>query len=157
MRSKYLTQSGLIAAVYVALTLLSSALGLASGQIQLRLGESLCLLPCLLPAAVPGLTVGCLLANLLTGCPIWDVLFGTAATLLGAMGTRALKDRPRLALLPPIGANALIIPQVLTRAYGLQAALPLLTLTVAAGEVLCCGVLGTVVYNTLNKHKNRLF
>ncbi len=157
MRSKHLTQGGLIAAAYVALTLLSSAVGLASGQVQLRLGESLCLLPCLLPAAVPGLTVGCLLANLLCGSPIWDVLFGTLATLLGALGTRLLKDRPRLAVLPPILTNALIIPQVLARAYGLQAALPLLTLTVALGQALSCGLLGTVVYNTLNKHKDRLF
>ncbi len=157
MKTKYLTQSGLTAAVYIALSLLSAALGLASGQVQLRLGESLCLLPCLLPAAVPGLTVGCLLTNLLTGCPLWDVLFGTLATLLGALGSRILKNRPRLAVLPPILANAVIIPQVLTRVYGLQAALPVLTLTVAAGEIVTCGLLGTVVYNTLSKHKNRLF
>ncbi len=157
MKTRSLTQSGLTAAVYVALTLLSAAAGLSSGQIQLRLGEALCLLPCLLPAAVPGLAVGCLLANLLTGCVLWDVVFGTLATLLGALGTRALKDRPLLACLPPIAANTLIIPQVLTRAYGLQAALPWLMFTVGLGEALSCGALGLLVYNSLYKHKDRLF
>ncbi len=157
MKTRSLTQGGLTAAVYVALTLISAAAGLSSGQIQLRLGEALCLLPCLLPAAVPGLAVGCLLANLLTGCVLWDVVFGTLATLLGALGTRALKDRPLLACLPPIAANTLIIPQVLTRAYGLQAALPWLMFTVGLGEALSCGVLGLLVYKTLCRHKDRLF
>ncbi len=157
MKTKALTQSGLIAACYLALTLLSSALGLASGQLQLRLGECLCLLPCLTPAAIPGLTVGCLLANLLTGAPLLDVLCGPLATLLGAIGSRALKDHPLLAILPPIAANALIIPRVLARAYGLQTALPLLTLTVAAGEALSCGLLGLMVYRSLKSHADRLF
>ena len=80
-KSAFLTQSGVIAALYVVLTLVAKAMGLDSGQIQLRLSEALCVLPVFLPAAVPGLTVGCLLANILCGNIFWDVLFGTLATL----------------------------------------------------------------------------
>ena len=69
----------LIAALYVVLTFVSASMGLASGVIQVRLSECLCLLLCLIPAAVPGLTVGCMLANWLTGCAMLDVVFGSLA------------------------------------------------------------------------------
>jgi uncharacterized membrane protein len=155
--TKYLTQSGVIAALYVALTLLAKVFGLDSGQIQLRLSEALCVLPVFLPAAVPGLTIGCLLANLLCGNIIWDVVFGTLATLLGAIGTRLLRKRPLLALLPPIMSNTIIVPFVLAYAYCLPGSVPFFMLTVGIGEVLSCGLLGSLLYNTLDKHKNQLF
>ena len=155
--TKYLTQSGVIAALYVALTLLAKVFGLDSGQIQLRLSEALCVLPVFLPAAVPGLTIGCLLANLLCGNIIWDVVFGTLATLIGAIGTRLLRKRPLLALLPPIVSNTIIVPFVLAYAYCLPGSVPFFMLTVGIGEVLSCGLLGSLLYNTLDKHKNQLF
>ena len=155
--TKYMTQSGVIAALYVALTLLAKVFGLDSGQIQLRLSEALCVLPVFLPAAVPGLTIGCLLANLLCGNIIWDVVFGTLATLLGAIGTRLLRKRPLLALLPPILSNTIIVPFVLAYAYCLPGSVPFFMLTVGIGEVLSCGLLGSLLYNTLDKHKNQLF
>ena len=156
-KTAFLTQSGVIAALYVVLTLLAKAMGLDSGQIQLRLSEALCVLPVFLPAAVPGLTVGCLLANILCGNIFWDVLFGTLATLLGALGTRALRGRPLLALLPPILSNTLIVPFVLAYAYGLPGGVPLFMLTVGMGEVLSCGVLGRLLWSVLDKHKGALF
>lgn len=82
-----ITQAALIAALYVVLTLLANALGLANYAIQLRFSEALTILPFFLPAAVPGLFVGCILSNLLTGCLPLDVIFGSLATLLGALGT----------------------------------------------------------------------
>ena len=156
-KSAFLTQSGVIAALYVVLTLLAKLLGLDSGQIQLRLSEALCVLPVFLPTAVPGLTVGCLLANILCGNIFWDVLFGTLATLIGAVGTRLLRKRPLLALLPPIAANTVIVPFVLAYAYGLPGGVPLFMLTVGMGEVLSCGVLGRVLWKALDKRKEALF
>ena len=156
-KTAFLTQSGVIAALYVVLTLVSKAMGLDSGQIQLRLSEALCILPVFLPAAVPGLTMGCLLANILCGNLFWDVLFGTLATFLGAVGTRALRNRPLTALLPPIVANTLIVPFVLAYAYGLPGGVPLFMLTVGLGEVLSCGVLGRILWSVLDKHKGALF
>ena len=156
-KSAFLTQSGVIAALYVVLTLVAKVMGLDSGQIQLRLSEALCVLPVFLPAAVPGLTVGCLLANILCGNIFWDVLFGTLATLIGAVGTRLLRKRPLLALLPPIAANTVIVPFVLAYAYGLPGGVPLFMLTVGIGEVLSCGVLGRVLWKALDKRKEALF
>lgn len=149
----FLAQGGMVAALYVELTLIASAMGLASGQIQLRLSEALTILPCFFPAAVPGLFVGCLLANLLTGCVLWDVAVGSLATLLGALGTRLLRKSRWLAVLPPIVSNILLVPPVLVWAYGVEESIPLLMLTVGLGEVLSCGVLGELMYSALDKHR----
>lgn len=149
----FLAQGGMVAALYVALTLIASAMGLASGQIQLRLSEALTILPCFFPAAVPGLFVGCLLANLLTGCVLWDVAVGSLATLLGALGTRFLRKSRWLAVLPPIVSNILLVPPVLAWAYGVEESIPFLMLTVGLGEVLSCGVLGELMYSALDKHR----
>ena len=154
-----LTTAGMIAALYLALTYLSALFGLSGmGAIQLRLSEALCVLPAFTAAAVPGLTVGCLLANLLTGAALPDILFGTLATLLGAIGTRLLKKWYFLAPLPPILANTLIIPFVIRYAYvDVTESLPFLFLTVAAGELISVGLLGGALIPVLHKHRRRLF
>ena len=155
--TRFLTQSGAIAAVYVLLTMLAAALGLDSGAVQLRLSEALTILPVFTPAAVPGLFIGCLLSNLLAGGVIWDVIFGSLATLLGAIGTRLLRKKRWLACLPPILANVLIIPFVLTYAYGIPGGIPWFMFTVGMSEVLSCGLLGQLLWSTLDKHKGQLF
>lgn len=156
-KTSLLTKSGAIAALYVVLTLLAKVFGLDSGQIQLRLSEALCILPVFTPTAIPGLTIGCLLANLLCGNVIWDVIFGSLATLLGAIGTRLLRKNRWLACLPPILSNTIIVPFVLVYAYGIPGGIPWLMLTVGIGEILSCGLLGQLLWKTLNKHKDQLF
>ena len=146
-----LTVGALVAALYVGLTFVSQVFGLASGAIQLRLSEALTILPLFCPAAVPGLAVGCLLANWLTGCALWDVIFGTVATLLGAIGTRLLKRHKLLAVLPPIAANTVIVPLLLRYVYELDDAMWYLFLTVFLGELISCGVFGTLLRKLLEK------
>jgi len=152
--ARTLTLGAVIAALYVALTFLAAQLGLSSGAIQLRLSEALCALPIFFPAAIPGLTVGCMLANLLTGSVMLVVVFGPAATLLGALGTYALRRRPRLALLPPILSNMLIVPWVLRFGYGMPDAIWWMSITVGVGELLSAGVLGYLLYLALKKRMN---
>lgn len=153
-RTRYLTQAALIAAIYVVLTLLIHLFGLDSGAIQLRLSEALTVLPFFTSAAVPGLTVGCLLANLFVGGAPWDIVFGTLATLLGALGTRALRRAsPYLASIPPIVSNTLIVPWVIRLVYGDATPVPFLMLTVGIGEVLSAGVCGTVLLLALKRCK----
>ncbi len=149
--ARILTLGAVIAALYVTLTFLTAQLGLSSGIIQLRLSEALCALPIFFPAAVPGLAVGCLLANLLTGGIVLDVVFGALATLLGALGTHTLRRHPRLALLPPILSNALIIPWILRFGYGMPDAIWWMTITIGLGELLSAGVLGYLLYLALKK------
>lgn len=149
----YLTQGAIIAALYVLLTYLASLMGLASGVIQFRLSEALCILACFTPAAIPGLYIGCLLSNILTGAVLWDILLGPVATLLGAVGTYFLRRNRYLAVLPPIAANTLIVPLVLKYAYGMEEAVPYLMLTVGIGEVVTCGVLGILLYMLVDRYK----
>lgn len=153
---QFLTLAAVIAALYVAFTYLAALLGLASGAVQVRLSEALVALVIFTPAAIPGMTLGCLLANLLTGCLPPDVLFGTLATLLGALGGYALRRIPWLAPLPTVVANMVIVPLVLIYAYGLGDAYWFLLLTVGAGELISAQGLGTLLYLALRKHP-RLF
>ena len=149
-----LTQGAMIAALYVVLTFIANLAGLASGVIQVRLSEALTILPVFTAAAVPGLAVGCVLANLLTGCAIGDVVFGSLATLIGAVGTRLLRGQsPVLAVLPPILSNIIIVPLVLQRVYGVEDAYWYLAMTVGAGEIISCGVLGLLLYRSLKNTK----
>ena len=144
-----LVTGGLIAALYVVLTVLAAQFNLASGAIQVRFSEALTIMPVFTVAAVPGLTIGCVLANLLTGCAAWDVVFGSLATLIGAVGTRLLKDRPLLAWIPPVLSNAAIVPVVLMKVYGVPDAWWYLVLTVGAGEIIACGILGLLLWRSL--------
>ena len=153
----YLAQGAMIAAMYVALTMLSNAFGLASGVIQVRISEALTILPYFTPAAIPGLFVGCLISNILAGGVIWDVIFGSLATLIGAVVTYLLRKVKWLAPVPPIVSNMLIVPFVLRYAYGMQDALWFMALTVGAGEVISAGVLGILLLLALEKHRNVIF
>lgn len=157
-KTKTLVTGAIIAALYVVLTFLANAFGLASGVIQVRISEALNVLVCFTGAAVPGVTVGCLLANLLTGGVIWDVIFGTLASFIGAFGGYLLRKNRLLALLCPILSNTLIVPFVLKFAYGAPDAIWFLFGSVAAGEVISCGILGFLLGHVLDRYgKNRLF
>lgn len=151
MNSKNLTLSATIAALYVILTGIAKLAGLDSGVIQVRFSEALCILPCFTQAAVPGLFIGCLLSNILSGGVIWDVIFGSLATLLGACGTRFFRKNRFLAVLPPILANTIIIPFVLSYAYGIPGSIPYFMLTVGIGEIISCGFLGLCLFSALKK------
>ena len=151
---KTVAYGGVIAALYVVLTLLINAMGLANGAIQVRISEALTILPVFTAAAVPGVSLGCVLANVLTGCALWDVVFGSLATLLGALGTRMLRNRPLLAWIPPVISNMFIVPVVLQKVYGVPETFWYLMLTVGAGEVISCGVLGLLLYFALKRIPN---
>ncbi|MBQ7377269.1 MAG: QueT transporter family protein [Clostridia bacterium] len=156
-RTQFLTHAALIAALYVVLTYLANLLGLANYAIQVRFSEALTILPVFTAAAIPGLTVGCLLSNILISAHPFDTLFGTLATLLAAVLTYLLRRRhPVFATLPPIFANAATVPFVLIFAYGLDdlTAYPFFFLTVGIGEVISAGILGLLLYYALRKRKN---
>ena len=156
-KTSFLTQPAIIAALYVIFTLFSSMLGLDKGAVQFRISEMLTVLPAFTPAAVPGLFIGCLLSNILGGCLPWDIFFGSIATLLGALGTYALRKWKWLAPFPPILSNALIVPPVIIAVYEIEMAYPLVLLGVLAGEVVCCGALGCVLMSILKKYGKRIF
>ena len=158
MKSKklvFICQAAVIAALYVVLTYVFSAF--ASGVIQVRVSEALTILPAFTPAAIPGLVIGCLLSNTLTGCVLLDIIFGSVATLIGALGSYALRRHTWLVPIPPIVSNMIIVPFVLRYAYGVTDAFPFMIATVGAGEIISCYLLGMILYGALKKVNHTLF
>ncbi len=178
------TQAAAIAAIYIVLTYLANAFGLANYAVQVRFSEALTILPYFTPVAIPGLFIGCLLSNLLTGCMPLDVIFGSLATLIGAIGTyllRRLSDRLQtnrstdtvnakqksghtvttliklLTPLPPIIANTLIIPHILSYVYHFEGSIPYFMLTVGIGEIISCGLLGLILLFSIQKYEHIIF
>ena len=145
----FITQAAVIAAIYVVLTMIAAGFDLASGMIQVRFSEALTVLPYFTPSAIPGLAIGCLISNTVTGCMVPDIIFGTLATLIGAIGSWYLRRSKILVTIPPVIANALIIPFILTYAYHIPGGIPLQMLTVGAGEVISCVVIGSVLLRAL--------
>ncbi len=154
-KTTFMVQAAAIAAIYVVLTM--AFMPVAFGPIQFRISEALCILPYFTPAAVPGVFIGCLLSNLLGTAVPMDVVFGSLATLIGAMGSYALRRQKWAVCVPPILANTLIIPWVLRIAYGAEDLIPFMMLTVGIGEILAIGVLGNLLLVTLERYRGFLF
>ncbi|MBR6546632.1 MAG: QueT transporter family protein [Clostridia bacterium] len=154
-RTRYLSEAAMIAALYLLLTLLTFSF--SSGAVQLRLSEALAVLPYFTPAAIPGLTVGCLLSNLISGCAPWDVVFGSLATLIGAILAWFFRRLVYLVPIPNIVSNTVIIPLVLRFACGSEEVLPFLFLSIGVSELLSSGVLGLALLLLLRRYGSRIF
>lgn len=159
--TRLITMGAAIAALYVVLTLVANAFGLANYAIQVRFSEALTILPYFTPVAIPGLFAGCIISNILTGAMPLDVIFGSLATLIGAIGTNILKKKfPKIKLLAPLSpiiANTIVVPFVLAYVYKFDGSIPYFMLTVGIGEVISCGILGMILLFSLEKYKSRLF
>ena len=151
----FLTRAALIAALYAALCMIFAPI--SYGEVQVRIAEALVILPFFTPAAIPGLFVGCLLANILGGSILLDVIFGSLATLIGAVGSYCLRFNRFLALIPPIAANTLIVPFVLRYGYGVNLPIPFMMLTVGIGELIAVVLLGNILLSVLIRYRHVLF
>ncbi len=148
---RLLTQGAVIAALYVALTLVFAPISF--GAMQVRVSEALTILPLFTPAAIPGLFLGCVLANLLGSAVLLDVVFGSLATLIGAVGGWLLRKNRWLVPIPTIVSNTLIIPLVLRYGYGVDLPLWLSAVYILVGEILGCHVLGELFASVLMSRK----
>ncbi len=153
--TRFIAQAGIIAAIYVALVLVFAPISF--GPVQFRIAEALTVLPYFTPAGIPGVTIGCLIGNLLGRGEPLDIIFGTLATLIGAFGSYALRRDKWLVPIPPILSNTIIIPWVLRFAFGVPDAIPYLMLTVGAGEVLAIYVLGMILLLMLERLPKNYF
>lgn len=155
----FLTQAAVIAALYVALTYVSNAMGLAYNSVQFRLSEILTVLPVFTPAAIPGLTLGCLIANISSPFGIIDIVCGAIATFLASVTTYALrnvtfKEIPVLSTLPPVLFNALIIGAEIWYLEGKTAEIFIVSaLQVAAGQCVMCILAGIIFIRAVRKTK----
>lgn len=146
--------AAMIAAMYVALTYLAMAMGLDKNAIQIRFSEALVVLAFVTPAAIPGVTLGCLLANILTGCAPLDIALGPIATLIGAVGAYVIGKMSNIKLsrylctIPNIIANTVIVTFICYACYTAPDAqspsiIPFYAITIFIGEVISSGILGT--------------
>ena len=150
-----MVQAALIAALYTVVTL--SFAPISSGLFQLRFSEALTVLPALTPAAIPGLFVGCLLSNLLMGSAIWDIVFGSLATLIAAYLSYLLRNKKWLVPMPPILVNAVIVGILLVTIYTVPVNLFVAMAWVAAGEIAACYIIGYPLMTILRRYKDKLF
>lgn len=159
--TQMITMGAVIAALYVVLTLIANAFGLANYAIQVRFSEALTILPYFTPVAIPGLFVGCILSNILTGAMPLDVVFGSLATLIGAVCTyylaKKFPEKKWLAPIPPIVSNMIIVPLILAFVYKFEGSIPYFMITVGIGEIISCGILGLALMKVLEKYKAVLF
>ena len=153
----HIAQAGIIAAIYVVLTLLAASFNLANGVIQVRISEALTVLPYFTPAAIPGLILGCFISNIITGCVVLDIIFGTIATAVAAFGSYILRKNRYLCSIPPVISNMLIVPFVLKYAYGMTDAVWFMALAVGAGEIISCVIIGQILITALTPLKKVLF
>ena len=158
MRDKrvlFMVNAAMIAAIYVVLTLIFAPF--SYGEIQVRISEALTVLPYFTPAAVPGLFVGCLIANIMGGAILPDIIFGSLATLAGAVVSYLLRKNKYLVPVPPIIANMLVVPFVLRYGYGVESAIPFMMVTVGIGEIISCGIIGMILHFILDRYKGVIF
>ena len=151
----FITQAAMIAAIYVVLV--EAFAPISFSGIQCRIAEALTILPYFTAAAIPGVTVGCLLANIIAGGALIDIVFGTIATLLGAIGSYAVRKYKWAVPLPPIIANTIIVPWVLRLAYADKAPIYFLMATVGIGEVVACGIFGMILLFALQRYRQYIF
>lgn len=151
----FMAQGAAIAALYVVLTLAFAPISFAA--VQVRIAEALTILPLFTPAAIPGLFIGCVIANLMGGAVIWDVIFGSIATLIGAYFGYRLRGNRWLVPIPAIISNTVIVPLVLRFGYGVDMPFILLVLSIAVGEIVGCYVLGEILATAMLAHKKEIF
>ena len=114
------------------------------------------------PLIILGGFIGCFLANLLSGSIPVDIIFGSIATLIGAIATHyagRLKNKSSKWLAPagPILSNTIIVPFVLKYGYGTPQAIPYMMFTIALSEIIVCGILGMMLFNVINRYKTVFF
>ena len=148
----FVTKAAMIAAVYVVLTIVLAPISF--GQVQLRVSEALTIMPVFTAAAIPGVFIGCLIGNILGGAVLPDIIFGSLATLVAAVISYKLRGMGLLiASIPPVVVNMLVVPFVLKYAYSVPLPIPFMMLTVGAGEVVSCWILGVGLGKLIQKNK----
>ncbi len=151
MKTKYLIEASVIAAVYAVLTVVLSPI--SYGMMQVRISEALTVLPFFTPAAIPGLFVGCLVSNLISPYGLPDLVCGSLASLIAAIASYILRNRPILVPLPPVLANGVIVGAMLYYVYAVPVSLPLSMLWVAAGQLIACYGIGYPLMKYLKRYK----
>lgn len=150
-RTRFWVQAAVIGGVYAVLTVVLAPI--SYGPMQVRVSELLTVLPYFTPAAVPGLFAGCIIANLMSPYGVVDLIFGSAASLIAAVLSYALRSRPLLVPMPPVLINGVIIGSMLYFVYGVDIGLIPCMLWVALGQFISCYLLGYPFLKYMERHR----
>lgn len=142
-KTKLIVLQALIASIYILLSLVTAPISFSI--VQIRLAESLCVLPIFGFQYIFGITIGCALTNFLMFGNIIDVIFGTLATLIGALGTYYFRKNYIVAVLFPILSNAIILPFVFKYAYGLDKTFWFMFIQTFVSQMIAIGLLGKII------------
>jgi uncharacterized membrane protein len=151
-RTKFVTQSAIIAAIYIGLTVIFAPISYR--EIQIRISEILTVLPYFTPSAIPGLFIGCLIANIIGPNGIADIIIGSLATLTAALLSYVM-PRKLLVPLPPVVVNAFMVGVMLGVLYNIPVWMTILY--VAAGQAVACYGIGYPLLLLLDKYRDRIF
>lgn len=160
-KNRYISETAVIAALYAALTYISSVFGVAYLGVQFRISEALTIMPIFSTASIWGLVIGCVLGNIGSPFFVIDMIFGSAATLLAAILTRKLRNRkikgfPIFSFLPPIILNAFFVgAEIAFLADGVFSVKLFIisALQVAFGEMAVLFILGVPLYKAVKMLK----
>ncbi len=149
-KTAIIARIGVTAALYAILTILVAPL--SYGPVQFRFSEALCILPLIFPECAIGVTLGCFIANFF-GNGVLDIVLGTLATLVSSSITalvgKIIKNQPlklTLGALSPVLFNAFIIPFTFLAVTDLKEFYFFNAFTIAVGEIVCVGILGSLLY-----------
>ena len=160
-KAKKITRAGIIASLYTVTTLLT--MPVASGAVQIRIGEALTLLPLLYVESIPALFVGCILSNLISGCAFFDIVFGSLITLFASVLTfltgKIIKNTPLKIIvggLFPVLLNAFLLPLIWVYCYGaLEYIYGIQALLLIAGQGVSVYLIGSPLVVQIKKYKNK--
>ena len=164
--SRYIVHAAIIAALYAVLTHLQNFIlpGSTTMAIQFRASEALCVLAFFTPAAIPGMTVGCLLFNMISGATPMDFFVGSLASFLAACSMWKLRRAtiggyPLPGMLMPALFNGILVGWELSVYFAIGGTFWLNAAYVAIGEAAVLLTLGTALYYALKKRDlhQRLF
>lgn len=150
-RAKFLAISGIVASLYIVLSLITFPV--ASGAIQFRLSEGLTLLPLVMPQSIIGLFIGCALSNLITGCMVLDIILGSIITLVAGVLTyltgKIIKKMPLKIFvggLFPVLLNAIFLPLIWIKCYGvIEYMYPIQVAFLVISQSLSIYLVGTII------------
>lgn len=154
-KTVFISQAAVIAAIYTVLVMIFKFSSF--GPIQFRIAEVLTILPYFTPAAIPGVALGCFFSAIFTGAHVLDIIFGPLTTLVAAILSYKLRRYKFLVPIPPIILNALVVPFILKAAYGEEALIPIMMVSVGAGQFVAAGVFGMVFLLALDNVKHIIF
>lgn len=170
-KTKYIIQTFVIALLYIILTIIADQFGMAKNIVQIRISDALAVLPYFTPAAIPGLFIGCFVSNgvislapdpmtgkmALTTAAQYYVIYGSIATLIGAIGGFIIRKYKFLVGVPTIIANTIAMPLIFKFVFRYDERLLKCVMTVGIGELIACGFLGVALLMALEDSKDKLF